>query len=128
MANCYDIILHHVIPPQEVLDLLTETFPQKWLDGDAKSIADPRYNHGRDLMPVKVLHLWKEVARAVRIQKEWREAYQTVENAVQSPEVSRYYLSAAAVFGQRGWDEGITIDETFTTYTFSHSRNYCDPS
>ncbi|KAF9065526.1 hypothetical protein BDP27DRAFT_1424723 [Rhodocollybia butyracea] len=119
VEDCFHIVTHCSIPSQEVLEMLKDDTGQQWLDG-AKSIVDPRYNKGRDLLPFMVLQLWKELARMYKAQKEWKESYKNVQKAIQDENVSMYFLSPGAVFDQHGWDMELWLGQwTFTTLSFT---------
>ncbi|KAG0694658.1 hypothetical protein DFH29DRAFT_755847, partial [Suillus ampliporus] len=59
------------IPSECVLAEINSAISQAWLDG-AQSLADPRYNDGRDRLPLWALTWWREFATTVRHQTAWR--------------------------------------------------------
>ncbi|KIJ59916.1 hypothetical protein HYDPIDRAFT_32656 [Hydnomerulius pinastri MD-312] len=59
------------IPPNDVIKELEGAFGQAWLNG-AQSMIDPRFNDGRDRLPLWVLTFWKEMNTVIRAQSTWR--------------------------------------------------------
>ncbi|KAK6984674.1 hypothetical protein R3P38DRAFT_2806295 [Favolaschia claudopus] len=60
-------LLDRPVPPLQFLDDLSKAVGQAWFDG-CISIFDPRYNDGRDRLPLPALTLWKELGRVVKDQ------------------------------------------------------------
>ncbi|TFK67006.1 hypothetical protein BDN72DRAFT_899354 [Pluteus cervinus] len=65
-----ECLLLRNIPPSDMLKRLDAALSQAWFDG-AKSITDPRYNSGRDRLPLWVLGFWKVVSQNIEVQKKW---------------------------------------------------------
>ncbi len=55
------------IPCDKHLRALEQDFGQMWLDG-AQSIIDPRFNDGRERLPLWMVGFWREMANIVRDQ------------------------------------------------------------
>ena len=75
--KAYTLVMQRMVPSLATLDQLEGAFGQQWFDG-AKSIHDPRYNQGRDHLPLWVLMLWRTLHNLIKRQQNWREAYQCV--------------------------------------------------
>jgi len=66
------------VPPKRVLTQLLSAFGQEWLDG-AKSIVDPRFNDGRDRLPLWTIRFWKKMADVISERDKWAKSYQWLE-------------------------------------------------
>jgi len=66
------------VPPEKVLTQLLSAFGQEWLDG-AKSIVDPRFNDGRDRLPLWTIRFWKKMAGVISDRDKWAKGYQWLE-------------------------------------------------
>jgi hypothetical protein len=68
---------------------------------------DPRYNRGKERLPLWALTLWKRLINITKQQEEWRDAYRFVLAAIKTPVVQEYYTSVESVFRKRGWNEDV---------------------
>ncbi|KAG2145169.1 hypothetical protein DEU56DRAFT_910292 [Suillus clintonianus] len=59
------------IPSAEFLVEINKAFDQAWFDG-ARSLIDPRYNDGKDRLPLWTLTWWRELTTVIRAQSAWR--------------------------------------------------------
>ena len=50
-----------------------------WLDG-AQSITDPRFNDGRERLPLCIVGFWREMANLIRDQDRWKHSVQWLED------------------------------------------------
>ena len=127
--KAYTLVTRRTIPSLATLDQLEGAFGQKWFDG-AKSIRDPRYNQGRDQLPLWVLTLWRTLHNLIKDQQNWREAYQYVSNWTKSPVVATKFPTPESVFGSRGWNADVMHGGfVFTTVKFAQllqNRQLCD--
>ncbi|TFK77245.1 hypothetical protein BDN72DRAFT_953706 [Pluteus cervinus] len=63
-------LLTRDIPSATCLNQLDQRLGQAWFEG-AKSISDPRYNNGRDRIPLWAITFWKTVARILSLREMW---------------------------------------------------------
>lgn len=66
------------IPSDKHLRALEREFGQMWLDG-AQSIIDPRFNDGREQLPLWMVGFWREMASLIRDQDKWKHSVQWLE-------------------------------------------------
>lgn len=59
------------IVPESFLHCLECDFGQAWLDG-AQSIVDPRFNEGRDRLPLWMLGFWRKMVGIIQDQDQWK--------------------------------------------------------
>ncbi|KAJ3851251.1 hypothetical protein EV368DRAFT_83736 [Lentinula lateritia] len=98
VVESIETILRRTIPSEDTLEMLECAVGQQWLDG-ARSIADPRFNRGKDRVPL--------------------DAYTMVERVVKDPIVAVEFPTAEHVFGQQKWNNDVEVGKfTFSTYTF----------
>ncbi|KAJ7670785.1 hypothetical protein DFH06DRAFT_980885 [Mycena polygramma] len=105
------------IPPVAVLDLLGRKSGQAWLDG-AKSIADPRFNDGKDRFPLGTLSFWKEMADIIKQQGTWKRGVQWVENERQKckdGDTKAALEHVRAELETMGWKVSLTYDRGSTS-------------
>ncbi|KAJ4488982.1 hypothetical protein C8J55DRAFT_487167 [Lentinula edodes] len=114
-----ETIMRRTIPSEDTLEMLECAVGQQSLDG-ARSIADPRFNPGKDRVPLWVLGLWRKLSTTCKYQENWRDAYTMVEQVVKDPIVIVKFLTAEHVFGQQKWNNNVKVGKfTFPTHTFS---------
>ncbi|KAF4618012.1 hypothetical protein D9613_012840 [Agrocybe pediades] len=64
-------LLSRPVPSKDFLAELDAAYGQAWLDG-ATSIIDPRFNEGRERLPMWMLAYWKKATEVNEMQELWR--------------------------------------------------------
>ncbi|KAJ6548850.1 hypothetical protein B0H19DRAFT_1074654 [Mycena capillaripes] len=90
-----DCLLGRPIPSSEILKDLSKIVGQAWLDGYT-SIRDPRFNDGRDRLPLGALTLWKELEHAVKDQKMWQSSREWTDKELAKPGLDKADQAALA--------------------------------
>jgi len=121
-------VMQRTIPSRDFINKLDQELGQQWLDGK-RSIVDPRYNHVR--YPLWVLTIWREISLLINKQKDWREAYTFIAQAIKGDVlVSQVYPDVESFLGSRGWNSEIKHGGfKFTSYTFAQllcKQQLCD--
>ncbi|KAJ7659817.1 hypothetical protein DFH06DRAFT_1326842 [Mycena polygramma] len=113
-----DCLLNRPIPSSEFLADFEKVVGQAWLDGNT-SILDPRYNDGRDRLPLGALTLWKELARVVDGQKIWRKSDGWLTSELGKSGLDREdreaLMTAKSLLDTLGWDTKIRGSWTTST-------------
>ncbi|KAJ7839267.1 hypothetical protein B0H13DRAFT_1911332 [Mycena leptocephala] len=119
-TTAVDCLLSRPIPPLQFLEDLSKAVGQAWFDG-CTSIVDPRYNDGRDRLPLWSLTLWQEWARVVKDQNMWRRSRDWTDKELKKPDLDREdhdaLLTARSLLDMLGWDT--KIHGQWTTFNLS---------
>ncbi|KAF6745911.1 hypothetical protein DFP72DRAFT_1153403 [Ephemerocybe angulata] len=71
------ILLNRPVPSSQTLKDLESELQSAWHDG-CRSVSDPRYNDGRDRLPLYAITYWREVTKSIEQQALWKEAAEWV--------------------------------------------------
>ena len=75
--HTYKLLTTRSIPLKEFLDKLENMTGQARFDGNV-SIKDPRFNGGRDNLPMSALTYWQQMSKVISMQLKWRRAKEWV--------------------------------------------------
>lgn len=95
------------IPPKAVLDEMEKAIGQEWFNGRI-SITDPRYNGGKDRLPLLALTYWQLVYKIVSAQHQWRQARGWIQGEVRWETAASKFPQLDGVFKTYGWDAPLT--------------------
>lgn len=108
-------LMSRSVPPADLLNKLEEASKQGWLDG-MRSIVDPRFNNGRDRLPLQTLTLWRKMVRLLDVRREWATALLWVSREARiDPLFAKTFPSAEEFVATRGWNSSFTAGETSFT-------------
>ncbi|KAH7904197.1 hypothetical protein BJ138DRAFT_1107029, partial [Hygrophoropsis aurantiaca] len=99
----YTYLKTRSIPSDDFLSKLYATSGQAWLDG-AQSIIDPRYNEGRDRLPLWSVNLWRRLSLTIRAQSTWRNCDNWLANSARTAASTLTMASARDLFAALPWD------------------------
>ena len=105
------------VPSSETLRELGKEFGQAWLDG-AQSIVDPRYNDGRDRLPLWSLAWWQKMTTMVRSQSQWKQGEKWLTAESKTMESTKVMSEARDLLAVLPWNE----DAGWSTTTLEFSR------
>ncbi|KAH6870856.1 hypothetical protein BKA70DRAFT_1578587 [Coprinopsis sp. MPI-PUGE-AT-0042] len=77
--DALNVVRNRPLPNGGTLRRLREASPQMWLDG-CVSISDPRYNQGKDHIPLWFLTHWEQMTELKEQQDEWKAASKWLED------------------------------------------------
>ncbi|KAJ7207198.1 hypothetical protein GGX14DRAFT_366525 [Mycena pura] len=112
-----NLLLARSVPSSKILGDLEAIYMQQILDG-VQSIVDPRYNNGRDRLPLWLLGSWRKIHSIWETRGKWQEAHSTVREALTSPAIAHEFSSLASFFDGVGWDQS-TNDSHLSTADFA---------
>lgn len=90
------------IPSANFLTELNKAFGQAWLDG-AQSLVDPRYNDGKDRLPLWTMTWWRELTAAVCAQSAWRKSEEWLSKVSKTGEAAVTMAHAQDLFPAVPW-------------------------
>ncbi len=74
-----DCLWMRPVVSESYLKVLERDFGQAWLDG-AQSMIDPRFNSGRDRLPLWMLGFWRKMVNIIRDRQQWKHSIQWLQS------------------------------------------------
>ena len=98
-------ILSRWIPSLEFLSQLEKSFGQAWFNG-AKSVVDPRFNEGRDRLPLWIITYWREIAWCKELQSIWVASMSWLDREESKGKTSLELIqNVRQLLGELSWNE-----------------------
>jgi hypothetical protein len=112
--DAYKLLATRSIPPKAVLDEMEKDIGQEWFKGRV-SITDPRYNGGKDRLPLSALTYWQLVYKIVSAQREWRQARGWIQGEVRRETTASEFPCLDGIFETYGWDAPLAGHTSITS-------------
>ncbi|KAJ3859861.1 hypothetical protein EV359DRAFT_85928 [Lentinula novae-zelandiae] len=113
MGELWKLLTSRPLPTSGKLTRLYGDFGQFWLNG-ARSIRDPRFNSGKERLPLWVLTAWHDMVNFAETQSSLEKAYRSLQELIKQKPVANHFPTVDSVFRNVKWNQsfkhgGVTI-------------------
>ncbi|KAH7867805.1 uncharacterized protein C8R40DRAFT_1061903 [Lentinula edodes] len=113
MGELWKLLTSRPLPTSGELTRLYGDFGQLWLNG-ARSIRDPRFNSGKERLPLWVLTAWHDMVNFAETQSSLEKAYRSLQELIKQKPVANHFPTVDSVFRNVKWNQsfkhgGVTI-------------------
>ena len=113
----FSYLFSRPFPPPSAIQRLRAAFGQAWIDG-AKSIIDPRFNDGRDWLPLWTLSYWQVISNTVQACSLWNGCKDWLTKESRTVEATQLMDQARGLLRLLSWDMDIGQGYGITTHEF----------